>query len=89
MDPDAAPGCRLPDLQEAGPEDRRHALALLKRYGWNATSFQVLEPGMRFWFDDQREACVAYADTGRAWVAAGAPIAPEPRFRELVERFEA
>jgi len=69
-------------------EDRQQALALLKRYGWNATSFQVLEPGTRFWFDDAREACIAYADTGRAWVVAGAPIAPESRFAELARCFE-
>lgn len=71
----------------AGCSDRDHALRLLKRYGWNATSFQVLEPGLRYWFDEPREACIAYVDTGRAWVVAGAPIAPEPRFRELVEGF--
>jgi len=44
-------------------------LALLKRYGWNATSFQILEPGFRYWFLGD-EACVGYVDTGRAWVAA-------------------
>ena len=58
-------------------------LALVRRYGWNATSFQALDPGMRhFWCGD--DACVAYADTGEAWVAAGAPEgdpkdAPPPR----------
>ncbi|HVV49316.1 MAG TPA: hypothetical protein VHO06_06645, partial [Polyangia bacterium] len=57
--------------------DRQRALALLRRHGWNATSFQILEPGFSYWFDAD-EACVAYLDTGRAWVAAGAPIA-EPR----------
>jgi phosphatidylglycerol lysyltransferase len=52
-------------------------LALLKRHGWNATSFQILEPGFRYWFLDGDEACVAYVDTGRAWVAAGAPVGPQ------------
>ena len=47
-------------------------LDLLRQHGWNATSFQVLEPGFEYWFD--ADACVAYVDTGRAWVAAGAPI---------------
>lgn len=49
-------------------------LGLLKRHGFNATGFQVLEPGYEyFWFG--ADACVAYVDTGSAWVAAGAPIA--------------
>jgi phosphatidylglycerol lysyltransferase len=70
--------------------DRARALALLRRHGWNATSFQILEPGFLYWFDanananananaDADAACVAYIDTGRAWVAAGAPIAEPER----------
>lgn len=70
--------------------DSQHArvLELLKRYGWNATSFQVLEPGYSYWFDGD-DACVAYVDTGKAWVAAGAPIAPPERLAEVATRFEA
>jgi phosphatidylglycerol lysyltransferase len=58
------------------PDADGRVLALLKRHGWNATSFQILEPGFRYWFADGGEACVAYVDTGRAWVAAGAPVGP-------------
>src|SRR4051795_6544822 len=58
------------------PQDQRLAvLALLRRHGWNATSFQTVEEGFRYWFDGPR-ACVPYVDTGGAWVAAGAPLAP-------------
>jgi phosphatidylglycerol lysyltransferase len=71
----------------AGAVARARALALLKRFGWNATSFQSLEPGIRYWFDEAGDACIAYTDTGQAWVVAGAPIAEEVRFPELVERF--
>ena len=56
------------------------------QHGWNSTSFQVLEDGYRYWFWGQ-EACVAYVDTGRAWVVAGAPIAPEVQLGEVVTRF--
>jgi phosphatidylglycerol lysyltransferase len=58
--------------------DRARALALLREHGWNATSFQILEPGFSYWFDGD-DACVAYLDTGNAWVAAGAPIAEPDR----------
>ncbi|WPB78263.1 DUF2156 domain-containing protein [Archangium violaceum] len=70
--------------------DTEHArvLGLLKRHGWNATSFQVLEPGYSYWFDGE-DACVAYVDTGQAWVVAGAPIAPHERLGEVARRFEA
>jgi len=62
-------------------------LGLLRQHGWNATSFQVLEPGFSYWFD--AEACVAYVDTGRAWVAAGAPIAAESSLGPVATAFVA
>jgi phosphatidylglycerol lysyltransferase len=61
-------------------------LAIVRRHGWNATSFQVLEGGYRYWFDGD-DACVAYVDTGSAWVAAGAPLAAEDRLGEVAARF--
>jgi phosphatidylglycerol lysyltransferase len=53
-------------------EARRRALALVLRYGWNATSFQTLGRGYDYFFHG--DACVAYVDTGAAWIVAGAPI---------------
>jgi phosphatidylglycerol lysyltransferase len=67
-------------------EIRRRVLALIKRHGWNSTSFQILEPGFHYWVDGD-DACVGYVDTGSAWVVAGAPIAPEHRLAEVVARF--
>jgi phosphatidylglycerol lysyltransferase len=65
--------------------DGARALALLRRHGWNATSFQILEPGFRYWFEP--EVCVAYIDTGGAWVAAGAPIGPAHLVPAAAQRF--
>jgi phosphatidylglycerol lysyltransferase len=60
----------------AQPSERSRVLGLLRRHGWNATSFQILEGAFSYWFW-RDTACVAYVDTGGAWVAAGAPIAAE------------
>jgi phosphatidylglycerol lysyltransferase len=70
-------------MSQLDPE-RRRVLAVLRRHGWNATSFQVLEPGFQYWFADE-DACVACVDTGRAWVAAGAPLTEPARLREVAE----
>ncbi|MGZ6135391.1 MAG: phosphatidylglycerol lysyltransferase domain-containing protein, partial [Myxococcaceae bacterium] len=66
--------------------ERRRVLAVLRRHGWNATSFQVLEPGFQYWFADE-DACVAYVDTGSAWVAAGAPLTAPARIGAVGEAF--
>jgi len=68
------------DGEIGGDAARVRVLRLLKRHGWNATSFQILEPGFRYWFYGD-DTCVGYVDTGRAWVAAGSPVAPPERFR--------
>jgi len=74
--------------------ERAAVAALVRRYGWNATSFQVLEPGYRYFFAggadraaSERDACVAYVDTGSAWVAAGAPLARADRVAAVADAF--
>jgi phosphatidylglycerol lysyltransferase len=66
----------------ASATSRDSALALLREFGTEAMSFLALEPEMQLWFSEgpHPRACVAYVDTGSAWVAAGAPIA-EPSNR--------
>jgi phosphatidylglycerol lysyltransferase len=67
--------------------ERERVLELLERHGWNATSFQILEPSFCYWFSDDGEACVGYVDTGRAWVAAGPPIAAPDRIAVTTNQF--
>jgi phosphatidylglycerol lysyltransferase len=67
-------------------DQRERVLELLRRHGWNATSFQSLEPEFCYWFDGD-DAAVAYFDTGGAWVVAGPPIAPEERLASSARRF--
>ena len=68
--------------------DRVRVLELLRKHGWNATSFQILEPGFQYFFAGE-DAVVGYVDTGSAWVAAGAPIAPPDRVGEVSDAFVA
>jgi lysylphosphatidylglycerol synthetase-like protein (DUF2156 family) len=61
------------------------ALAIVRRHGWNAHSFQVAGDGFGRYFDG--DALVGYADTGSAWVGAGAPIAEHARLFAVAEAF--
>jgi len=80
----AADRSMAPPDPNADP-DRLRVLELLRAFGWNATSFQILEPGLRYWFAEQ--GCVAYVDTGRAWVAAGAPLTADAEMAPVAEAF--
>jgi len=66
--------------------ERARVHALLKLHGWNASSFQTLASDFSYWFDGE-DACVGYVDTGKAWVAAGAPIARPDRIAAVAPRF--
>lgn len=81
------PEARSPE--PASHVGRRALLPLLRAHGWNATSFQALGPSMRHFTCriDEEELAVAYVDTGRAWVAAGAPIGPEGKLLEAARAF--
>lgn len=61
------------------------ALAIVRRHGWNAHSFQVTSDGFGRFFEG--DGLVGYADTGSAWVGAGAPIAEHGRLLAVAEAF--
>jgi lysylphosphatidylglycerol synthetase-like protein (DUF2156 family) len=50
-------------------------------------SFLAFESGMQVWLDEERDAMVAYHDTGEAWIAAGSPVADAPRAVAVARRF--
>lgn len=73
-------------MSESAQDVLKRVLALVRRFGREATSFQVLEPGLAYWFCDD-DAVVAYADVGAAWVSAGEPVCAAERLPEVVARF--
>lgn len=60
-------------------------LELVRQHGFNATAFQTLEEGYRYFFSGG--GTVAYVDTGAAWVAAGAPLAAPQEIPTLASAF--
>ena len=62
---------------------------LVLRYGWNATSYQLVNPGIAHWLSSDGDAVVGYVDAGRVRVAAGAPVCAADRLTSVVAEFEA
>jgi phosphatidylglycerol lysyltransferase len=65
------------------------ARELVLTYGWNSTSFQIVNPGITRWFAEDGEAVVGYVPAAGYRIVAGAPVCSEERLEEIVETFEA
>jgi phosphatidylglycerol lysyltransferase len=70
-------------------DQRRHARDLVMQYGWNAMSYQILNPGIEWWFSEDGHAVVGYAATSGYWVVAGAPICAPEHLSGAAQAFEA
>jgi lysylphosphatidylglycerol synthetase-like protein (DUF2156 family) len=79
------------DWRQAMNGDEAAALAALKRSGIDAVSFQALKAGVHWWIDAPPPAGtgarLAYAQSGRSWIAIGAPLTDPPARAEAVRRF--
>jgi phosphatidylglycerol lysyltransferase len=65
------------------------ARELVMAYGWNSTSFQILNPGIDDWFSSTSPAVVGYTRHHRTLLAAGAPVCPPDKLPAVCAEFEA
>lgn len=70
------------------PEEWAEARRLVNLHGWNATAYQILNPGIERWFAPGHEAVVGYVTCYGYRVVAGSPVCPPERLAEVVEAFE-
>ena len=74
--------------QDASGDALSHARELVLTYGWNATAYQIVNPGISFWFSDAGDAVIGYVERRGTRVVAGAPVCPPERLRDIVREFE-
>jgi len=65
------------------------ARELVLTYGWNSTSFQIVNPGIQRWFSAKRDAVVGYVPAAGFRVVAGAPACEPGVLAEVAAQFEA
>ncbi|NNF57431.1 MAG: DUF2156 domain-containing protein, partial [Rhodothermaceae bacterium] len=70
--------------------------ALVLQYGWNATAYQLLNPGIAHWLSPDGASVVGYEPCRRRlggrvtmWVAAGEPVCAPKDVEAAVDSFEA
>jgi phosphatidylglycerol lysyltransferase len=61
---------------------------LVMRYGWNTTCFQIVNPGIEYWFGSDERSVVGYVRSGGIRVVAGAPVCPNELLKGVSEEFE-
>lgn len=59
------------------------------RFGWNATAYQILNPGIALWFPTAEDGVVGYVRHRRTLVVAGAPVCALDRLESLAGEFVA
>ncbi|MGH9421267.1 MAG: phosphatidylglycerol lysyltransferase domain-containing protein, partial [Thermoanaerobaculia bacterium] len=70
------------------PEPVRRARELVMQHGWNATAYQIVNPGIDHWFSANGDAVVGYVDSGGMRVVAGAPVSTHERLPAVIHEFE-
>ena len=68
--------------------DLLRARDLIVRFGWNAMSYQILNPGIRRWFTPDGDGVVGYVEAYGYRVVAGAPVCDPTRLSEIVLSFQ-
>jgi phosphatidylglycerol lysyltransferase len=58
------------------------------RYGWNATAYQILNPGISHWFAERGDAVIGYVPSGHVLVVAGAPVCSLESLARVAREFE-
>lgn len=64
------------------------AREIVIEYGWNATSYQILNPGIELWFSSKHRAVLGYTRRASMLVAAGAPVCAKEALGSVCDEFE-
>lgn len=78
----------LTDSRARDPVALERARELVLEYGWNATSYQILNPGIQRWFAPLNKGVVGFVSANGVRVVAGAPICGKGNMMQVAAAFE-
>lgn len=61
---------------------------LVLKHGWNSTAYQILNPGIQYWFSADAQAVIGYVRYGAHVLVAGAPVCSRESLASVVNEFE-
>jgi phosphatidylglycerol lysyltransferase len=68
---------------------RNRAREIALSHGWNSTSYQILNPGIQYWFSAVHSAVVGYVRRDHMLLAAGSPVCAKEALPSVCSEFEA
>jgi lysylphosphatidylglycerol synthetase-like protein (DUF2156 family) len=69
--------------------DHERARDLVLRFGWNATAYQILNPGIELWFSSRGDAVIGLVRHSRTRIVGGAPVCELSRLEAVAAEFSA
>ena len=75
-------------MTDRWPPAVRRARDLVIEHGWNATAYQIVNPGIRHWFSSGGDAVVGYVRRAGVRVVGGAPVCAAERLADVAGEFE-
>jgi len=76
------------ETQKEGITSAARARSLILAYGWNSTSFQIVNPGIKRWFTPQSDAVIGYVTANNVRIVVGAPVCRQERLKDVAASFE-
>lgn len=70
------------------PQQLEHTRKLILAWGYNATTYQILNPGIDRWFPPKNDAVVGYVTFAGYRVVAGSPVCAPERLPTVIGAFE-
>ena len=67
---------------------RSDALEIVRKWGWNVTAYQILNPGFELWINSDLDAAIGYIERHRIRVVGGAPVCADAQLQRVVAAFE-
>lgn len=78
----------LPEVFMADNSSFPLARKLVLTYGWNSTSYQLINPGIQRWFAEEKDSVVGFVTANRVRVVVGAPVCAKEYLSEIAAEFE-
>ena len=75
-------------MSDGDRDNYERARDLVMKHGWNTTCFQIVNPGIEYWFGEDGESVVGFVSSKKVRVVAGAPVCDERELKRVSSAFE-